>query len=108
MIRKLIILSALAGIVALIGARSIHNARPVQAALSIPFTTIGETPWTVPPGVTKILIQADGAAGGTSNCGSIGGAGGEIKAILTVVPGTQFFVEVGGQGAGNNSGGQNG
>ena len=47
----------------LIGARSIYNARPVQAALSIPFTTVGETPWTVPTGVTKILIQADGAAG---------------------------------------------
>ena len=66
------------------------------------FTVSGT--WQVPPGVTKIAIEAWGAGGGGSNNGG-GGGGGYIRASFTVVPDDviTFTIGVGGAGASTNS-----
>lgn len=75
--------------------------------------------YTVPVGVTLIKITAAGAAGGggyNSNRWSIGGLGGYISTLLSVVPGQVYYVYVGGMGASrdvyygisHSSGGYNG
>ena len=69
----------------------------------------GATKWKCPPGVTFVLVQAfGGGAGGSKNSGAGGGggAGGASESYLSVVPGTEYDVEVGSAGSGtttNNS-----
>jgi hypothetical protein len=69
--------------------------------------------YLVPAGVTRLMVTATGALGGTSlPCNSAGGAGGLIRAIVTVTPGATLQVLVGGNGtattAGFNGGGPGG
>ncbi len=72
--------------------------------------------FTVPAGVTKIMVECWGAGGGGSdytygNPGNTitlkicGGGGGYGKSIFTVSPGSNFLVTVGIGGAFNNAGG---
>ena len=79
---------------------------------SVKFTTVGQTTWTVPPGVTAVemLIVAGGGGGGYDVSGG-GGAGGLLYygsetpkvangAALTVTPAQTLTVTVGAGGAG--------
>jgi hypothetical protein len=52
--------------------------------------------WTVPAGVTKIFVDAAGAQGGSGGA-NIGGKGGKVSGILTVIPNTVLQITVGGQ-----------
>jgi uncharacterized repeat protein (TIGR01451 family) len=74
------------------------------------FSTPGQqVTWTVPPGVTQVLADAVGAAGGTDAGGNgcVPGHGGEVTATVPVTPGQTLTLLVGGAG-GNASGGQGG
>src|SRR4029077_5343587 len=63
-----------------------------------------EQTFTVPSGVTSIVVIAIGAAGGsgsTPTSGGTGGTGGEgeqVSDTLAVIPGNTLYVEVGGVG----------
>jgi len=77
------------------------------------FTSSGT--FTVPPGVTSIIVECwgGGGAGGGSSASSVkgggGGAGGAYaKKTLTVVPGTNYTVNVGGIKTGTFSAGASG
>jgi Glycine rich protein len=66
---------------------------------------------TVPAGVSKVLVNATGAQGGTSHSGSLGGLGGWVQASLSVTAGQTLYVFVGGDtvvGARYNGGGTGG
>ncbi len=73
-------------------------------------------PWTVPAGVTSIIVDALGANGGLDNNGitfDTAGRGGRVQATLAVTPGQVLNIFVGGQGndgtpAVAGSGGYNG
>jgi len=67
------------------------------------------TNFTVPAGVTSLVIEAKGAQGGTSDGSSnVGGKGAYIKGTVTVTPGQILKVLVGGQGGTGTSGGGGG
>jgi RHS repeat-associated protein len=93
--------------------------------LGVPVGTTNKTytgaldTYTVPAGVTKLLVTANGAQGGeggadTGQYTANGGYGGAIYGELTVVPGTTYYLKVGGQGgtgaihASGGAGGYNG
>ncbi len=66
--------------------------------------------WTVPAGVTRILVECKGAEGGNShpyNAGHLRGEGGMSKAKVPVTPGSTIDFNVGGEG-GNASVGTGG
>jgi len=62
----------------------------------VSFTTAGAATWTVPDGVTSLLIVATG--GGGAGVRYNGGNGGVVTATLTVSPGDVLTLEVGGGG----------
>jgi len=62
----------------------------------VSFTTAGAATWTVPDGVTSLLITATGGGGGGVRFN--GGNGGVVTATLTVSPGDIINMEVGGGG----------
>jgi trimeric autotransporter adhesin len=64
--------------------------------------TNGPGTWTVPAGVTKIVVEAWGAGGGGGNIGG-GGGGGYVKARFTVAPGDNISYTIGVGGAGMSS-----
>ena len=79
------------------------------------FTTVGQTTFTVPAGVTSIAVTAIGAqGGGGSAAGCEGGQGAAVSGTLPVTPGQLLYVEVGGHGvdvessSGAGAGGANG
>src|ERR1700761_9093348 len=53
--------------------------------------------WTVPPCVTSITVDMQGAIGGKSLY-SRGGYGGRVKCTLAVTPGDVLNINVGGKG----------
>jgi Glycine rich protein len=66
---------------------------------------------TVPTGVSKVLVNATGAQGGTYQSGGLGGLGGWVQASLSVTAGQTLYVFVGGDtvvGASYNGGGAGG
>ena len=65
------------------------------------------TNWTVPAGVTKILVEAWGAGGGGAQGGG-GGGGGYIMAQYTVTPGSIVNITCGAGGTAPLSAGGNG
>ncbi|MFN5459452.1 MAG: hypothetical protein ACK5AY_06050 [Bacteroidota bacterium] len=72
------------------------------------YATSGTFTFTVPVGVTKIMVECWGAGGGgagtnSGNSGG-GGGGGYGKQILTVVPGNNYSVVVGAGGSGGAAG----
>jgi hypothetical protein len=66
--------------------------------------------FTVPAGVTSLVIEAKGAQGGTSNGSgtNAGGKGAYIKGTVSVTPGQVLKVLVGGQGSTGSQGGGGG
>lgn len=64
--------------------------------------------FTVPQGVTEILIEAWGASGGDSADGVPGGRGGYARGLASVTPGQMLEVNVGGQGTRSGTGAWNG
>ncbi len=86
-----------------------------SSAQTTTFTmTSGMQTYTVPVGVTTVMIDAKGASGGDYAYGSGSvGQGGEVACTLAVVPGQILYVNVGGQGSpgvyfGGATGGYNG
>jgi hypothetical protein len=58
--------------------------------------TGGDQQWQVPPGVTEIFVDVEGAQGGTR--GSVlGGSGGRVRCKIPVTPGQTLYLTVGGQ-----------
>jgi len=85
----------------------------VSMGQSQTFTSSGT--FTVPPGITTIIVECwgGGGAGGGSSASSVrgggGGAGGAYaKKSITVTPGTSYTVTVGGTTTGTNSAGAEG
>ena len=68
------------------------------------FTFPGITTWTVPAGISEIMIECVGGGGGGSTGGG-GGAGAYSIAVVKVAPGSVVTVNVGNFGAGATSGG---
>jgi hypothetical protein len=58
--------------------------------------------WTVPAGVNQIFIDVAGAQGGNYNLVQ-GGKGGKISCRMAVIPGTLFYITVGGQSSTNSA-----
>jgi hypothetical protein len=73
------------------------------------FSTPGAFTYTVPAGVFSVNVSASGAQGViiASGATGVGGSGGNVQGALTVTPGQQLFIFVGGQG-GSLSGGTGG
>ena len=77
-------------------------------------TTVGNSSWVAPTGVTSVIVECWGAggSGGSSSTGGVGGggAGGSyvINQNVTVVPGTSYTVTVGAGGVANSNGSANG
>jgi hypothetical protein len=63
------------------------------------FPQAGSVPWTVPAGVTEIMVELWGAGGGGHNGGG-GGSGGYVKTIFEVIPGDVLTVVTGSGGQG--------
>ena len=75
----------------------------------VPFTTVGTTTWTCPPGVTSVQVEAWGGGGGgtTATIGRSGGGGGGgsyVVNTITVVPGITYNVIVGAGGTQGQTG----
>src|SRR4051794_22241184 len=70
--------------------------------------TGGVQSWVCPPGVTSVGVDAIGANGGNGYITyGAGGKGGRVQCTMTTVPGTTYYIYVGGMG-GNPAGGYNG
>lgn len=54
--------------------------------------------WTVPTGISSVVVDAKGASGGASYF-SVGGCGGRVQCTLAVTPGQVLNIYVGGMGA---------
>ncbi|HEV7780176.1 MAG TPA: hypothetical protein VGO58_02870 [Chitinophagaceae bacterium] len=74
---------------------------------TVSFYVTPGSPWVVPAGVTKIMIEGWGAGGGGTAYGG-GGGGGYIRAWLDVTPGDNFTIQVGTGGNGSTTTGVNG
>jgi hypothetical protein len=100
---------ALACALAWVGVAPAAAAEP--AAQTFAYTG-GEQTYTVPAGVHSVSVQADGAPGASDTTGNAGGSGGHASGVLSVSPGEQLYVEVGGSGSTSSgvpgSGGFNG
>ncbi len=71
-----------------------------------------EQTFSVPPGVTSVMVDvigASGGVGGASGGGGIGGRGDDVSAALALSPGVStLYVDVGGRGVNGGGGGFNG
>lgn len=75
------------------------------AASMTTISTTGSTQqFTVPAGVTRITVTANGAQGGTGYNGLTGGEGGSVTGTIAVTPGQVFDVVVGGKGGAGGNG----
>jgi len=69
----------------------------------IAYSTAGTSVFNVPDGVTSVTVKAwgagaGGASGGTQSVGGAGGGGGYVQGTITVTPGEQLNIHVGGKG----------
>lgn len=69
-------------------------------SLTLGYTSPSIYTWTVPAGVTQIMVDAVGASGATAN----GGKGGRVVALLKLNGATKVYFTVGQQGVTNNGG----
>jgi hypothetical protein len=69
----------------------------------VDFTTTSAQNWTVPSGVSRIMVEVYGAGGGGAFGGG-GGSGGYIKALVDVIPGQTYTITPGNGGVGVTSG----
>jgi len=77
------------------------------------FTSVGESTFIVPDGVSHVSVAAIGAQGGAGYEGGCYADGAEVTGTLAVTAGETLYVEVGGQGgdsdaSANPAGGSNG
>ncbi len=86
-----------------------------NSAISVTYNTAGTFSFTVPTGITKVTVDAEGATGGGSlafdGFQSIGGNGGEVLITgtgMTVTPGDILGIVVGSQGSTTGAGGSPG
>ena len=101
-----------------LGLLALGAATTASAAITVTFNYTGAAQtFLVPAGVTSITVDAFGAQGGgggsfAPGVGGAGGLGGEAQATFSVVPGTNYQINVGGQGgaigAGSSLGGGGG
>ncbi|MGO9752282.1 MAG: spherulation-specific family 4 protein [Solirubrobacteraceae bacterium] len=76
---------------------------------TVTFSSIqAEQTCVIPPGVSSVQITAVGAPGGQGATGVSGGAGAVATGTLSVTPGKTLYIEVGGAGGPNTSGGAGG
>jgi hypothetical protein len=92
------------------GSSSSNTSLPSIFQSPLKYETPGTYSWKVPPGITKICIEAWGGGGGGGNASGLntasgGGGGGYGYGCYTVVPGTTYIITVGGGGGGNGNGG---
>jgi hypothetical protein len=92
------------------GGSSLNTLLPSIFQSPIKYETPGTYSWKVPPGITKICIEAWGGGGGGGNAiglstASGGGGGGYGYGCYTVVPGTTYSITVGDGGVGGSNGG---
>jgi hypothetical protein len=92
--RALCIGPMLLGTVALALPGMASAASPVSQS----FTTAGEQPFVVPPGVTSVQVELVGGYGGSGSAGIPGGIPATDRATLTVNPGETLYAEVAGDG----------
>ncbi len=89
--------AALVAIAALLVVALSASASPSTGTES--FTTVGQSTFVVPSGVSSITVAATGAQGGGGfEQGCEGGAGAVVTGTLAVTPGETLYVEVGGAG----------
>lgn len=74
------------------------------------FSTAGNDAFTIPGGVTNIVVKAwggggGGGGGGGASAGGAGGGGGYVETTLTVTPNETLSINVGGGGGGGVGGG---
>jgi hypothetical protein len=78
---------------------------------SVTFTTPGAASWTVPRGISSVSVLVSGAQGGGVDSGLAdygrGGLGADVSALLTVTPGEELSLTVGGT-SGDQTGGLGG
>ncbi|WP_298283134.1 glycine-rich domain-containing protein [Acidocella sp.] len=68
------------------------------------FTSPRSYGWTAPPGVTEVLVtMSGGGGGGAYSGGGGGGAQAVYRQVLSVVPGTLYYITVGAAGVGGTS-----
>jgi hypothetical protein len=99
---------------------SIANASNLTGKTNIGFSSSGT--WTCPTGITQIMVQLWGGAGGAGanggfyapcgtcgqngscswqlGCGGFGGEGGYNRALINVNPGTVYTIQIGSGGSG--------
>ncbi len=94
--------SSLATLGALALALGVPAAGSAATPVSLSFTTPGEQPWVVPPGVNSVQATAVGGNGGPGYGDVPGGSGGTVTATLAVSPGETLYAEVAGDGQGTN------
>jgi hypothetical protein len=70
--------------------------------------TSGTNTFTVPTGITKIMVEVWGGGGGAAIGVSAGGGGGYAKGILSVTPGNTITATVGAGGTGGQALGSDG
>ena len=80
------------------------NGNPPTAPVSVSFTAVGTSSWTVPAGVTSINVLVVGGGGGSGAAGAAasgggGGGGGLICTSISVTPGQVIPISVGAGGA---------
>ncbi|HEX9721701.1 MAG TPA: glycine-rich protein [Candidatus Paceibacterota bacterium] len=70
---------------------------PPPAVAAFNYTSAIQT-WTVPPGVTEIMVDVKGAQGHQAT-GNNHGRGGRVQANISVTPGENLSIHVGGAGS---------
>ncbi len=106
-----------AGVASLLALGAFLPADAAAASVTTSVTSVGETPFIVPAGVSSVKVALVGAPGGAGfnefGFDAGGGAGGSVHATIGVFPGQVLFAEVGspglpGNGLGPGAGGVNG
>lgn len=99
-VRRLLVLTALCALAIT------ASAAPAQAAFRVFEPTGAEQKFVVPQGVGVVDVLAIGGTGGSGQFS--GGVGAEVTGVISVTPGQTLFIEVGGNGQSNGTGGFNG
>ena len=117
-VHRLLGAASAAAVVAGLTALPAAAALPANCSLSgtivtCTYTTVGESTFTVPAGVSDVEVIATGGAGGADVYGNAGGVGAVADATVAVGGHSTLYVEVGGKGPTANgntlkSGGSNG
>jgi len=103
--RRVLGLAVTTGALVLAGCAPTKTPSPPYQYTPVPLETVGAQPFTVPAGITQIVVDAYGAQGGAvSGGGPAGGLGGRAAATIPVTPGEVLEVRVGGAGTNGTAG----